>query len=144
MKLEHLAPYLPYNIRMIFEKSGREIYLSGLSINENGNMILIDYSVGEQFLYKHWNFKPVLRPLSDLTKEIEHNGDKFAPWFEIMERAPFNCMGGDDIVEWITETSTHRLNYNEAQIIISSLIEWHFDVFGLIDQGLAIDKNTLT
>ncbi|MFT6443497.1 MAG: hypothetical protein ACJASM_003058, partial [Salibacteraceae bacterium] len=29
--------------------------------------------------------------------------------------------------------------YNEVQF----LLENHFDVFGLIDQGLAIDKNTL-
>ena len=27
--------------------------------------------------------------------------------------------------------------------LVSKLIEWHFDVFGLIEKGLAIDINTL-
>lgn len=32
---------------------------------------------------------------------------------------------------------------HESYLLMQKLIEWHFDVFGLIEKGLAIDINTL-
>lgn len=69
--------------------------------------------------------KPILRPLSDLTKEIELNGEKFVPIQETDIDIPFTS----DLLFLVT--------YGDVQ----KLLEWHFDVFGLIENNLAIDIN---
>lgn len=73
--------------------------------------------------------KPILRPLSDLTKEIEIEGKKFVP-SDIIDS---NCLRWL-LVSDISEIKLHTYN---------KLLEWHFDVFGLIGKGLAINMNTL-
>lgn len=78
-------------------------------------------------------FIPICRPLSDLTKEIEHKGKKFIPMKKIAIYNPNN-------VEYLIEcVITGLVEY----IVLRQLIEWHFDVAGLIEKGEAIDVNTL-
>lgn len=118
------------------------------------------------------DFKLALRELSDLTKEIEHNGGKFIPIELIgklfIEKGGFNegffgwglPTGGDDYQDyyltieqkeenlWMNtwcgrpdengyEIESHVLEYTA----FFQLIKWHFDVFGLLDQNLAINLN---
>ena len=83
---------------------------------------------------------PILRPLSDLVKEIEVNGEKFVPtdYFEDKYYTLDLHKQCERIIEdenWINQSDYMLIDY---------LFEWHFDVFGLIDAGLAIDINTLT
>lgn len=82
--------------------------------------------------------KLIARPLSDLTKEIEHNGEKFVP---------------QDILDetHISHWSYVNIKYLDSKMLqdapfwfTQKLIEWHFDVHGLIERKLAIDLNTLT
>jgi len=84
-------------------------------------------------------FKPLLRPLSDLTKEIEVNGEKFVPldWFD-KNYAPLSCSHEEMKEHFMKETLTVM-----PFVVIQKLIEWHFDVFGLIEKGLAINLNEL-
>ena len=77
-----------------------------------------------------------LRPLSDLTKEIEHNGEKFIP-NDILNLDIEGGKGGD--IRMIEE-GEHLIYYVG---LIEYLFEWHFDVFGLIGKGLAISYNDL-
>ena len=80
--------------------------------------------------------KPILRPLSDLTKEIEVDGEKFVPAIEL---------NWSNITTDILSKSinlTNKFN-NLFAFDYKKLLEWHFDVFGLIEKGLAIDINTL-
>lgn len=65
-----------------------------------------------------------LRPLSDLTKE-----DIKAMGFKLWELD----------IEWIKNQGTNETPYG----IIEYLLSKHYDVFGLIPAGLAIDINTL-
>jgi hypothetical protein len=124
LTLEHLAGYLPYQLKMMFEKSGRIITLDGIKLTDSSNLI---YAEGERhFEATIWNFKPLLRPLSDLTKEIEHNGEKFFPIKKIQ-------IYGDEnyLIEQI------KIGLVE-QIVYQMLLKWHFDVHRLIDKNLAI------
>lgn len=100
------------------------------------------------------SFKPILRPLSDLTKEIEHKGDKFVPLHKLFqppvdkkdcdftnERKSYQLHVhiGEDVL-------TYDVNKDcdiNAFWIVQKLIEWHFDIAGLIEKGEAIDVNSL-
>ena len=65
LQLKHLAPYLPYRLKVTKDDWGRVFKMDndGTTLNCIG----IDYIL-------NINAKPILRPLSDLTKEIEVNG----------------------------------------------------------------------
>lgn len=127
MKLEikHLAPYLPYGIEMRYNKSGYpDVKMTNLNVPGFENGI---------------NFKPILRPLSDLTKEITHNWERFIPATVLWDYNP-NSNDMDDLInqDWIKSMGTVDIKNMEYQTV-EKLFEWHFDVFGLIEQGLAIE-----
>ena len=76
MKLEikHLAPYLPYGLMI---KVGLAT-TAEMTLNKNDRE-LVDIS----WVLNNDAYEPYLRHLSDLTKEIEHNGEKFVPIIEL-------------------------------------------------------------
>lgn len=84
-------------------------------------------------------------------KKIEVNGKKFEPieWFEIGDDEN-NSLEYDNgniklirSLEYLSKKGiVNDINYLPFGVI-QKLFEWHFDVFGLIDAGLAIDINTL-
>ena len=147
LTIEHLTPYLPYKLKYIDKDSGETTTMRTISAEIN----LIDLGWGNAHELKE--FKPILRPLSDLTKEIEHNkisrtwcnkDDKVTPsellkrcsLLSIREDGHFSEDNGDG-------TCTGYLYGGASYSTIELLLSWHFDVFGLIDKGLAIDINTL-
>ncbi len=139
MKLEikHIIPYLPYQLKFLYHGN---IYKMRW-INRFGD---IDYNSQNDFIdpfppnifNKELDFvKLIFRPLSDLTKEIEVNGEKFVPSKKLETKC---IMTEFDLEEWI-ETIMESMPLSDWNL----LFEWHFDVFGLIEKGLAIDINTL-
>ncbi len=95
--------------------------------------------------YNGNGFKLVLHPISKLTQEIEVNGEKFVPieWFEI---------GDDDsgieydhgnvkLIKTLESIARHN-NFHDVEFlpfsVVQKLFEWHFDVFGLISNDLAV------
>ena len=81
--------------------------------------------------------KPILFPLSSLTKEITINGETFVPIYKIYE---FEQWDTDELEEIINDGTIEGI-YNDLNLIPYShaekLFEWKIDVFGLIDAGLA-------
>lgn len=97
------------------------VYLSN-GLHEN-QVLVYDFEI---------NYKIVKHPLSDLTKEIEVNGEKFVP----LKKMGYN-------VSWYG-WDFYKINILEQKYSdIQKLLEWHFDIYGLIEKGLAIDINTL-
>ena len=78
------------------------------------------------------------RPLSDLTKEIEHNGEKFVPSKEIHKYYPN---------ELIDVSYIFSMKYIDIKSLpfwaVIKLIEWKFDLFNGIKNKEAIDVNNL-
>ena len=125
MKLEikHLAPYLPFNIKVQWvREDDKELIIQYLTIS--------DYN----FLIRRKYAKPILRPLSDLTKSIEVNGERFVPAYKMITHGFHN--------QFWYETEIFDYRYLYA-MDLEKLFEWHFDVFGLIEKGLAISYNDL-
>jgi hypothetical protein len=134
LELKHLAPYLPYGLfGMIDARRGLfEVKLDSI------NQYTIETSPrihGHTYCDLE-HFKPILHPLSDLTKDIDVDGERFVP-MDVL------CNGDFDVL-LLTQGVTGR-SWIDSQPYhwIQKLIEWHFDVFGLIEAGLAIDVNEL-
>lgn len=155
LELKHLAPYLPY-----------ELKIARLSVN--GNFKRIEYSFRATNLVevlRYDNLKPILRPLLDLTKEIEVNGEKFVPIIELAKLFHTNKSALTHFTNIVDagfygisvnchiENDDSRFTYYQlrnSEFVLSNtyeeiqkLFEWHFDVFGLISLNLAIDINTI-
>lgn len=80
------------------------------------------------------NYGVVLHPLSDLTKLIEHKGKTIHVLSYLCEK--YRHIKPDMLLHAIT-SGIIDLN------IAFELVEFHFDIAGLIEKGQAIDVNTL-
>lgn len=179
LEIKHLAPYLPYDLKEInytAKKHGLiETPLIGV-VNANNILTFVDGKAEGKIL---------LRPLTDLFKEIEHNGEKFIPIREIFRMQPFvgyaeeyelsdwyirfydwhkvkdeenywqldfysgidDMTGFDNFTFKLTrhdkgESPTVAPILNQL-MLFEKLFEWHFDVYGLIGKGLAININEI-
>lgn len=123
LELKHLAGYLPYGLKL------HDIYVN-TTYKTLMNCEMLDYLINSD----NECVKPILKPLSDLTKEIEVNGEKFVP---------INNLIGYGIIKHsnnhFIELDFYKIVYND----MIKLLEWHFDIYNLIENNLAIDKNTI-
>jgi len=165
LELKHLSPYLPYELKIRCGEISHPI-LTCSDTNE------FEIAIKEVFINSA--YKPILRPLSDLTKEIEINGEKFVP---IVELAKKNSYYGINEVEQVfvssdcycvryldNENIERQFEYCNGEnknffvycvwnglrcdcynvlSLYQYLLEQHFDIFGLIEKGLAIDIYSL-
>ena len=137
LELKHLAPYLPYGLNCMIPIQGlvTMVGIQPKKASTHKYVLFTDYSTK-----KLTEIKPVLRPLSDLTKEIEQL-EEFCPHSED-ERYNEN---GEDGFEFNLESFAKlngRLKLNWFSYgFYEKLFELHFDVFGLIEKGLAKDLN---
>lgn len=132
--------------------------LNGLYCDEHGN---VDCEINDCM--------PILRPL-DLTKEIEHGGEKFVPIVELakisgLSPRKISAVSNNKVIcdakGWrsFSEFSFNNNSFNIANfrhgdllymnwnidqmMLFQELIYWHFDIYNLISKNQAIDINTL-
>jgi hypothetical protein len=124
LELKHLAAYWPYKLKCQYIYSGNigtisNIYTIGSCYDNDDIKISIDFYEAEHI----WMFKPILRPLSDLTKE------------ELINQ------GFSHHIDYLTHEKQDPLKapYDMVQYLLSQ----HYDIFNLIPNNLAIDINTL-
>lgn len=160
-KLRYILPYSTHDVLVQTPNGVGKVIL-------DQSKIRIEYkSGGLENLVKgvrYWGdeFKLCLRSLSDLTKEIEHNGEKFVPIPKLAEIAFSNCdtendwklhndvavssaglsFGYEEVRKFYVSDSDFNMYYSEYDLM-QKLLEWHFDIFGGIGSGWAIDINTL-
>ena len=138
LELKHLAPYLPYGlpIKILNHKCD---YVSIEFAKANGFYMMADefyvtYEGGRTGKGVN-DFKPLLLPLSKLDKTFSVNGEEYhrnliMDYF-INSRHIFTCQ---TIIK--NRLTTNTLKFLDAQ----TMFKFHFDVFGLIDAGLALNK----
>lgn len=168
LELKHLAPYLPYGVKVSVNLGliSPQVRIKAIYKDK----ILCDLGTGIFYFDK---IKPLLRPLSQLTQEIEHNGQNFVP-LEVIARMienkdtlidkssfDFNvineAIGYDQVFQlrYKTDYDNYKhfvmLNFHQQEkcffhterIIpiscIEKLYEWHFDIHNLIKNNLAIE-----
>ncbi len=111
------------------------------------------------YLTKFNEYKLLLRPNSDLTKPITHNGETFVPIVRLFEMLCVRYNKSDKVLKCEVKTFSDRIEavsisgfaylkintlcFDENPYwILNQLHEWHF-ACGL-DEGLWIDLNTIT
>lgn len=125
----------PYEIKLIYR-------------NDKSWAIIMAIGNLDEILHTNKDYKPILRPLSDLTKEIEHKGEKFNPscklGLETISGIKFYKLSNSDLeINIETPNYSTQIDLYSGFLIVQKLIEWHFDIADLISKGEAIDVNTL-
>ena len=136
LELKHLAAYLPYGVRCIKQSllfKGEPAYCELTGIYENSldsYHVQVDFKGHKEGFPLNEYLNLILRPLSDLEKKIEHNRERFVPSKLIFSHPLeiYRCK---------------KYPLYQSFKVVQKLLEWRFDVFGLIEAGLAIDVNTL-
>ncbi len=127
---QQLGRRLGYGLKLMFEKSGRIIELKGV---EDSPVTI--QCVDEQNLYdlSIWNFKPILFPLSYLTKEITIKGCNDDKPFVPIERLMQDFSDHHDFLAEIWEENDKYMLGTPVlwpYELVERLISWHF----LIDE----------
>lgn len=142
LEIKHLAPYLPYGISIIPYEwkvneywKGKKVILTGFQIDDDRAIFKHRDLITENNRFGIVTFKieecqPILRPIEDLYNfkyefiyEKEIDPESIGDWIELDVESRF----------------TNKFSFQ----FWSYLFENKFDVFGLIDKGLAVDINTL-
>ena len=151
LKLKHVQHYPigKNGIKILLERTVNDVHLGYNSV-KRGSITHIEGMLYNGTIFVHSEFfktnikfiKPILHPLSNLTKPIKvegyNEGKDFVPMekFDIRIKQQFYSFKK-------TGDITYKNWYLFPYEFVEKLFEWHFDVFGLIPAGLAIDINTL-
>lgn len=185
-KQEFLAMSLPYELKMLQScehwytpEPNRVVLLTGIADvdgkapMEYGNEpteTTIFYRLSKDITGTDYvlRFKPILRPLSDITKPIEHKGERFVPIVKLMQIAyesQDSCITSKSVYvkdnmytvkvnvfefafdiddnSFISILNNSFSAVPKQLLLFQKLTEWHFDIADLISKGEAIDVNTL-
>lgn len=144
--LKIYSQYLPYGLNCKFDfpldENINSVQMTLLGIEKSFEEDIWVGLFGEFGEIELNKFKPILRPLSDLTKEIEHKGERFVPMEKLAETFSMNTVEYNFIRENIGNFDFIIFN-SLRYIVAQKLLEYHFDIFGLLDKNLAINKNDL-
>ncbi len=132
LEIKHLAPYLPFGVKVRVLREDNEYDIFGLTPSQL-TLFASNY---------HFEFKPILRPISDLNKQVEIEGKLITPIEMVL---PYVA----DIPPFLLEDERERLMLRLRLGMIDGifyaqiqrLLQMHFDIFGLIKEELALDIN---
>lgn len=120
LELKHLAPYLPYGLKVKDKRHEKRLIYDLDALRSNSDYpVRMTCESEKPYGAMLSETLPILRPLSDLYKQIEWEDGTYAMTDSIFDVA------------------------DDCYATTQSYIERHFDVFGLIEKGLAIDINTV-
>lgn len=155
LELRHLAPYLPYRLRLIKKNDWhkqdwddhRVVIMDQLVDRPGSGWFYIGGVYEDQpnasACYESDQFKPLLHPLDRLTQEISVDGYNEGKLF-----VPLNELGLDEFKSNMSHPvrqdnvwySLDLLSYRR----VCMMHKWHFDTEGLIEKGLALPIDLTT
>ena len=130
LTLEHLSAYLPYELKVLRPDNKTVLEVNGIV----GSLFIF------QELGKHETFgsiksnanKPVLRPMIEIVDYFSKIFDKDPEVTDFLNVEFLDEHGLD--VDYLHECLPESLPYGTLKV----LLKHHFDVYGLIDKGLAV------
>lgn len=157
LTIQKLAPYLPYGLQCHImgehnDKNEPKVFKffgANQDWAEVEGIDKIDNHVHLVDLHYISDCFPILRPLSDLTKEITHNGETFVPIQRLKEIYNSDDDGEPMHIYFDNIQGLRIYGYwdDEQNIELAmpfwmyeKCFEWMIDAYSLIDQNLAIAK----
>jgi len=114
LELKYIASYLPFGLKGVFQV--RDVFSNSPEESRIKDLRTDNVDFFRDFC------KPLLRPLSDLTKEIEHNGERFVPIVEIGKLCGFTNLERFEVDDYIgygwdeqgmEDVSSYEFAYNQ-------------------------------
>lgn len=156
--LECIAPYYPYRLNVLDHRGDICEIVSIIGCDpfyevkqedvECDEVLFRTMSQNNQFGTSGMSqVKYILRPLSDLTKPCLEGGK--VPIEELEEEIGVRnwCeayyVALDSLIENVNSVRISELIQRMPYEFIKIFLKWHFDIHNLIEQGYAIDINTL-
>ena len=145
LELKQIAPYLPYGLKWKFDGEDFIYDVVGLDITDKGIKLESPYyDYGSCPLNEGY---PVLRPLSQLV-DSRYLFKVVSMQYVNINHADKCFIKNDGVYYGTTRLTTFNYMHTEAiqalpYYVVQYLLGHYFDVFGLIDKGLAIDINKL-
>lgn len=161
IELRYLAPYLPYGLKLKYNNPKSE-YLSMTLCDKKG---LSNIDIGSVMDNPEF-YKPLLHPLDRLTQPILEGGkvpmyeliktqgfstkpiEKYTFEYNDQYQPIAKATDGDWMLRYMHDENAfflnglkdwnkkHQKSRNQLKMF-EMMFSWHFDVFGLIDKGLA-------
>jgi hypothetical protein len=130
LELKHLATAFANNQQVLYYDDERELNQICRIVELREDELTIS-NREYQYDVSFDDVKLISLPLSYLTKEIEFDGEKFVPCEKLLN----------------IQTNGFAISlYKDNLIRLTDAIilyKYHFDIYGLIEKGLAIDINSL-
>lgn len=126
--IKDLCARLPYGVKVLFENEVFSIdYIS--AVYEE-----IKLDIPDNYTLDISNVKPYLFPLSSMTRE---------QLFDVQEILGKNEIEIEDGFLSIIDSDRNTISYLEILAVLEWFYKNHFDIYGLIPMGLAIDATNL-
>lgn len=134
---KQIKDYLHFYLGCECEVANRKTLLIGCHTNGNYQ---IAHAIGAQDYWQAKYIKPILRPLSDMT---EKDANKIT--WHLSMYAGNETQLEHHFIQALIHGSKYVLNMSDPDTfeIMRTLCKLEFDVFGLIEAGLAVDKTTI-
>lgn len=161
LELKHIVPYLPYGLKCRVKDKGKTKFSELSGIYNDCSCVFFDIIEIQQGFSE---VKPILRPLSDLTKEIDgvvgivelakiafpcivwelEGKHAVSSGINGIARKKFSYINTELTAGFSCINDAYQRDYIPNQLdLFSYLFENHYDVSGLIEKGLAVDINTI-
>lgn len=141
LELKHLAPYLPYGLQGILFDEEREVTeIVTIELVHIPDELTIISSDGQWDINLE-DFKPLLIPLSEIQNEKYIN--LFFQKDDFLDEVTNSDNQFESAYDFVNRFKITDNDYCYPYDFFSLLFENHFDVFGLIPTGLAINKLTV-
>lgn len=125
MKLQHIAPYLPYSIKCQTTDRGMVVITELNAIYSDNSYSFMNIVESEKGFDE---VKPLLKPMSALN--VSYIAELAKIVCDVNNSTMEDAMA---LIEKHKKTPEHM-----PYLLVKKLFEWNFDVFGLIDQGEAV------
>lgn len=135
LQVNEIAPYLPYSVKVLMpesNKKGCKKKVIGTVSGIYSDATIVCWDTDD---VTPDQFKLILRPLSDLYLNLTEH-DEIRDEFSEYEWITFETCFMSGITP---DTRFDYVTYSQAQL----LFKHHFDLFGLIDKGLAVDYSLI-
>ena len=126
--IKDLCTRLPYGVKVLFENKVFSIDYISAKYEE------IKLDIPDNYTLDISNVKPYLFPLSSMTRE---------QLFDVQEIIGKNEIEIEDGFFHIINSDRNTISYLEILAVLEWFYKNHFDIYGLIPMGLAIDATNL-